>query len=239
MLVAERGRAALRVRGLSLWDVPLVRPAAVFTGAYVLATILSVNPRLSWTGAYLRQQGLYTWLAYPLFFLVTVLLVRERRQVERIVAGMLVAGAAVALHALLQLYGYDPLPWGGNFDRRAYGPAGNPIFLGAFLIVVIPITVAWLLPRGQERAAPAMGARGQMDRRPRLADPARGRVGRADAVGQPRAGGRPGGGLPGVRARSHCQSRVETIHDRPGQRGGRRRDLLRIASATLPAAAAR
>jgi tetratricopeptide (TPR) repeat protein/O-antigen ligase len=144
VLVAERGRAALRVRGRSLWSVPLVRPAAAFTGAYVLATILSVNPRLSWFGAYLRQQGLYTWLAYPLFFLVTVLLVRRRRQVERVVAAMLVAGAAVALHALLQLYGYDPLPWGGSFDQRAYGPGGNPIFLGAFLIVVIPITSAWL-----------------------------------------------------------------------------------------------
>jgi tetratricopeptide (TPR) repeat protein len=151
--LAERGRVALRVRGLPLWRVPLVAPAAALGGAYALATLASVNPRISFFGAYLRQQGTYTWLSYLLFFLAIVLLVRERRQIERIVSAMLLAGGVVALHTFTQELGYDPLPWGSSFGGRAYGPAGNPIFLGAFLIMVAPLTAVCLVRAATSRPA--------------------------------------------------------------------------------------
>lgn len=138
----ERGRrGAFRVDGQSLWRVPLVLPALALVAAYLIATVFSIVPRISWWGAYIRRQGTYTFLSYVVIFFAIILLVRHRRQVERIITIILITSLPAALYGVLQHFGRDPLPWGGDVTERVASVAGNPIFIGAYLIMVVPLTL--------------------------------------------------------------------------------------------------
>lgn len=141
IFIIEKGRAALTHDDRPWYRWPLVIPALILSGAYIIATIFSVNPSISWWGAYIRRQGTYTWLSYVAIFLAILLVVRDKRQVNRIVNVMLLASVPAALYAFMQNQGLDPLPWGGDVQRRVSSVAGNPIFISAYLIMVMPLTV--------------------------------------------------------------------------------------------------
>jgi tetratricopeptide (TPR) repeat protein len=139
--VFERGREALSENGRPLWKVPLVLPVLALTAAYLVATAFSIVPHISFWGAYIRRQGTYTWLSYMVIFFSILLLVRERKQVERIVTIILLTSVPPTLYGFLQNRNLDPLPWGGDVVERVSSTAGNPIFIGAYLIMVWPLTL--------------------------------------------------------------------------------------------------
>ena len=131
----------------ALWRTPLVWPVLMLTVAYGLATGLSIAPRISFWGAYLRQQGCYTWLSYVGVYFAILLLVRRRDQIECTVTAIVLASVPPAAYALLQHAGVDPFHWdpGGDRRGRVIGTAGNSVFLGGFLIMVVPLTLARLV----------------------------------------------------------------------------------------------
>lgn len=137
----EQGRESLRISGEPVWKAPLVLPTLILTGSYLVSTLLSVMPRISFWGAYVRRQGTYTWLAYIVIFFAVLLLLRDRRQAGRLVTAVLLASVPATLYAFLQNRGLDPLPWGGDVVSRVSSTAGNPIFIAAYLIMVYPLTL--------------------------------------------------------------------------------------------------
>src|SRR5690606_17951074 len=64
----------------------------------------------------------------------------------------------VSLYGLLQHYRLDPLPWGGDTTFRVASTMGNPIFVAAYLIMVVPLTIARLAQQ-IARAVQGAGAR--------------------------------------------------------------------------------
>ena len=136
-------RAQLKWRApASLWQVPLVKPALVFVAVYAAATAVSIAPRWSFFGSYDRMQGLYLWLCYPLVFLCVLLVARRPAQVDRVMDTLLLASVIPGLYAIFQAAGYDPITWSDLFRQRIVGNFGNPIFLGGFLVLVVPPTVS-------------------------------------------------------------------------------------------------
>ena len=121
--------------------VPLLAPVAAYTGVYLLATALSVSPRISFWGSYQRLEGTYTTLAYIVIFLVTWPTLRTRAQLERLLNVIILTSLPVALYGVLQHYGLDPLPWGGDVVERVTGTLGNAIFIAAYLIMAFFITL--------------------------------------------------------------------------------------------------
>ena len=126
----------------SFWHKPFVLPIAALVVVYLLATIFSIGPRISWAGSYQRLQGTYTTLAYIVIFGLMAITIRSQEQVRRVVSTAIVASIPVALYGLLQHFGHDPLPWGGDVETRVAGHMGNAIFIAAYLIMVIPLTLA-------------------------------------------------------------------------------------------------
>ncbi|MBC8263671.1 MAG: tetratricopeptide repeat protein [Anaerolineales bacterium] len=124
---------------------PLVLPALLFTFAYVLSTVTSVAPHVSFWGSYFRVSGTYNALCYVIFFLLIVLNVRTTRQIERLITVALLASLPIALYGVLQHSGFEPIFPGYDHSRRPISTIGNPIFLGAYLIMVIPLAVGRLL----------------------------------------------------------------------------------------------
>ncbi len=154
---------------LKFFQLPLVGPALIFLGIYLLSTITSIAPRLSFWGYYVRQQGTYTALAYVSLFFLTVSTLRRREQLDRLVTAILLGSLPVALYAVGQHYGLDPFPWrilwkreGEGVTLRAISTLGNPIFLAGYLIMVVPLTVGRLMellagvPGGGKRGIPRL-----------------------------------------------------------------------------------
>ncbi len=132
---------------------PLVGAVALFGIVYVVTTITSLNPEVSFWGSYQRLQGTFVNLCYLALFFFTAALVRRRDQVDRLVTVMVLTSLPVGLYGLLQYAGglpgspiRDPLPWGSDVTQRVTSTMGNPIFLGAWLIMVVPLTLARLVP---------------------------------------------------------------------------------------------
>jgi len=130
---------------------PLALPALLFAVVNILATVLSVAPWISLFGSYNRVQGLYTTLSYLVIFSVAASNLRARAQLERALDVIVFVSLPVALYGMIQHFGLDPL-WGLKTSGRVTAQLGNSIFLAAYLIMVVPLTLARGLPKLQRFA---------------------------------------------------------------------------------------
>ncbi|MBN1401758.1 MAG: tetratricopeptide repeat protein [Anaerolineae bacterium] len=133
-----------------LKSTPLVLPALALTLVYLLTTITSVVPRISFWGSYQRLQGTYTTLSYLVIFFALLGHLRRPEQLRRIWMTIILTSLPISLYGLVQHYGLDPLPWGGDVTFRVAANMGNAIFIGAYLIMAIPLTLARILQLQRE-----------------------------------------------------------------------------------------
>ncbi len=129
----------------SIWRVPFVLPVVALAVVYLLSTLFSVTPTVSWAGSYQRLQGTYTTLSYLVIFGIIAVTMRTEVQWRRVVTLAIIISIPVALYGMLQRFGLDPLPWGGNVQNRIAGHMGNAIFIAAYLIMVTPLTLARII----------------------------------------------------------------------------------------------
>ena len=144
--IAEAGRGALTWSGRPLWRLPLVAPVLALAGLQLVSTLASIAPHDSFWGAYVRNHGTYTWLAYVMIFLAGPLSCRGRARVDRVVDAILIGSVPPSLYGVLQHFGIDLIRWTGEeMTVRVNSTLGNPIFLGALIVMVVPLTVARLI----------------------------------------------------------------------------------------------
>jgi tetratricopeptide (TPR) repeat protein len=133
----------------SLWQrlsaVPLVVPTILLVGSYLLSTILSVAPQISLWGSYMRLQGTYTTYSYIVIFFLMLGSLRQREQVDRLCSTIILTSLPISLYGILQHFGLDSLPWSGEVTERVASNMGNSIFVAAYLIMTVPLTLARLL----------------------------------------------------------------------------------------------
>jgi tetratricopeptide (TPR) repeat protein/O-antigen ligase len=140
-VMASRKRLSENITIKGLLKVPLVLPVASLMLAFFIATIFSVTPRISFWGSYQRLQGMYTTFAYLVLFATLIGNLKEKAQIERLITTAVLTSLPISLYGVLQHFGIDPIPWGGDVTRRVASHMGNPIFVAAFLIMVFPLTV--------------------------------------------------------------------------------------------------
>jgi len=141
-----------RVIGRSLWREPLLLAVVALVAAYLLSTALSVNPRMSFWGSYLRSQGTISMLSYVTIFAAIAANLRRPAQLWRLVHTMILVGAVVGLYGIVQGLGQDPLPWRGGLGR-VLSTFGNALFAGAYLVMVLPLTGVCLAREVRDRRA--------------------------------------------------------------------------------------
>lgn len=132
-------------RADSMWRQPLVLPVILLVLIYAISTAFSVTPFVSWAGSYQRLQGTFTTFSYIVIFALLLSVMRTRAQVDRLITIVIVTSIPVALYGVLQHELRDPLPWGGDTSQRVAGHMGNAIFIGAYLIMAIPLTIARII----------------------------------------------------------------------------------------------
>jgi tetratricopeptide (TPR) repeat protein len=136
--------------GLGGWRGALRQPVAwacaALAAAQALSAALSVAPAVSLMGSYPRLQGLLTDFSYLALFAVVASTANHRAALERLITVVIVTSLPVSLYGLLQHYQLDPVAWNGTLvGVRVTSTLGNPIFVGAYLIMAVPLGLARLL----------------------------------------------------------------------------------------------
>ncbi len=124
--------------GRTCLDVPV---AAFLLGA-ILATVFSGDPFISFFPSVSRGDGLLIYVAYGAMALVAARL--DRTDVSILLPGVLAGGALVSAIAVGQYYGLDMTHWFGNgapgdWLPRTSATLGNPILLGGYISLLLPI----------------------------------------------------------------------------------------------------
>ncbi len=120
----------------------LALPTLLLIGALLVSTAASVLPAVSLWGSYVRLQGTYTALAYIVVFFIVASSLRSKAQLERLVFVLIYTSLPISLHGVIQHLKLEFMPWLGDVTARVTSTMGNAIFIGAYLIMVIPITFA-------------------------------------------------------------------------------------------------
>jgi len=124
-----------------VWSVPFIIPILLLIVAYLLSTMFSVARFVSWWGSYQRLQGTYTFLSYVIIALLTMGHLRRPDQIRRLQHVIIMTSLPIAFYGIFQHYNLDPLPWGGDVSIRIAANAGNAIFLAAYLIMAVFLTM--------------------------------------------------------------------------------------------------
>ncbi|MBU1747091.1 MAG: tetratricopeptide repeat protein [Chloroflexi bacterium] len=144
----EEPASTSAVTSLLAWlRTPLIIPTLFLVAVYLIATVFSIVPHISLWGSYQRLQGTYSMLSYVVIFLLLMQTMRTREQVDRLITTMILTSLPAALYGILQHFDLDPLPWGGDTQTRVASMMGNAIFIGAYLIMAVPLTLARLMDR--------------------------------------------------------------------------------------------
>lgn len=120
---------------------PFFIPVTALIVAYLLSTIFSVAGFVSWFGSYQRLQGTYSFLAYVTIGGLAAATLRRPEQLRRVQHAVILTGLACSIYGIVQHYGLDPLPWGGDVQSRVAANAGNAIFLAAYVIMAFFLTL--------------------------------------------------------------------------------------------------
>jgi hypothetical protein len=129
--------------------------ALLFGAALGLTTLFSVDPHTSLWGSYERQQGLLSYGAYLLLFLLTAAKLRSRAHVVRLLTALVWGSAPIVAYDLRQAAGLDPLGWQTDAASPVLSTLGRANFLGSYLVLDHPN----LHP---EKQAALGGARGRL-----------------------------------------------------------------------------
>ena len=118
--------------------VPLAIPTLSYAAVFILATVVSIAPAISFWGSYQRLQGTFTNLSYISLGILIALYLRRRAQLDRLVVVMILASLIAVGYGLVQHLQLDPLPWRGDVASRVASTMGNSIFVAAYMIMVLP-----------------------------------------------------------------------------------------------------
>jgi O-antigen ligase/tetratricopeptide (TPR) repeat protein len=131
---------------------PLALGLVLMLLSAAVSTAVSISGWTSLVGAHESFSGLPTVLGYTVLFFAVRTLVRTPAVARALLVGPVVASAAVAGYAWVQVLGVDPLPWervATLGERvRTFSTLGHPNHLAAYLAMALPFTVLWA-----ERAA--------------------------------------------------------------------------------------
>ncbi|MBN1486502.1 MAG: hypothetical protein JW981_02595 [Anaerolineae bacterium] len=123
------------------WRTPMVLAATLTMVLYSVSSIFSLVPYTSFIGSYQRLQGTFTLFGYLVIFFAILTSLRTREQLSRLITVLILNSLPVALYGIIQHNGLDPLPWAGDVQTRVASNMGNAIFVAAYLIMIVPLTV--------------------------------------------------------------------------------------------------
>lgn len=134
-------------RPLRFRNIPLTIPLIAYGISAILSTLFSISPKLSIFGDIWRLESVFTLLSYVILVFLFSNLVETEKQFQQLMKGLFISASLVALYAIIQYSGYNPTEHFIPLFRhnRINSTIGNTNFLGKFLVLVIPLYMAYYL----------------------------------------------------------------------------------------------
>ena len=127
----------------TFWDIPL----AVFFLSQLLSFAISIDRHTSFWGYYSRfNGGLASTLAFLLLYWALVSNL-DRKKTLNLLFFTLGSAVLVASYAVLEHFGIDAQYWVQDVQSRVFSTIGQPNWLAAWIIILIPLT--WALALNQ------------------------------------------------------------------------------------------
>ncbi len=147
---------------ISMPKTPLDIPIALFFISQVLATVFSIHPFTSLFGYYSRfHGGLLSTLTYMVLFYAVVGTVRPK-EIKKLLYTLLISGILVSIYAAFEHFGHSFSCllvtkgssfgvdcWVQDVQSRVFATFGQPNWLAAFLIGLIPISLSGISVRSR------------------------------------------------------------------------------------------
>lgn len=151
--LSSRGRG-LRLRFVAAVDAPM----AAFVVLNLLALGFSTDRHQSLFGERLQHQGTLTTLLYVGFFYAARIAITNGRRLLVLFGATALGAVLVSGYGIVQEVGLDPI-WKGYLPfGRVFSTIGQPNALAAYLVIVIPGTVAWAWARSRWARVVALAA---------------------------------------------------------------------------------
>ncbi|QQG41510.1 MAG: O-antigen ligase family protein [Candidatus Woesebacteria bacterium] len=129
----------------TILDIPLL----VFFASQLISTLLSIDPSTSWFGYYSRfNGGLLSTISYTLLYWTFVSNL-DRKHTLRILYTVLCSAAIVSIYGVLEHWGIDKALWVQDVKSRVFSTLGQPNWLAAYVVALLPITWALALEKSQ------------------------------------------------------------------------------------------
>ena len=124
---------------------PLSGAVALLALVLVITTATAVQWRLSLWGSYERSQGAITLLTYLLLFLLAAEQFTTLPRARQVIRALVAASGLIVLFSLGQALGWNPFNLVSDARSPLYATLGRANFVGAYLALLVPLTLALLL----------------------------------------------------------------------------------------------
>ena len=125
----------------SILDFPIL----LFLASQVASTYLSIDPRTSLFGYYSRfNGGLTSLFSYAILYWAYVSNMTAKESKNSLIA-LLASSYIVSVYAFLQRLGVDRSIWDQNVQERVFSTFGQPNWLAAWIVAIIPLTWAYTI----------------------------------------------------------------------------------------------
>lgn len=116
-----------------------IQAILVFLSVLALSIIFAIRPEVSFWGAFSRQGGVINMLFYVLLFLLSIQILRKKKDQILLLKTISYSGLLVSIYAIIQQLGLDIFSSESTdlFAGRSFASMGNPTMLGAFLLFPI------------------------------------------------------------------------------------------------------
>lgn len=138
LLVFLYYRYAVTAERFILYRSPLDIPVLFFVVTGILTLVVSDQPLLGLIGKYRRYEGLPALLSFAAIYFVATQSIRDEKSFERLLKALAAGLVPILLYGIAQASGYD---FAGVFlfERRIHSSLANPILLGAYLVILLPL----------------------------------------------------------------------------------------------------
>ena len=127
----------------TILDIPLL----IFLGSQIISTLFSIDILTSLFGYYSRfNGGLFSIISYALLYWAFVSNTK-RPEINRIISITLLSAVLVSIYGVLEHFGIDKNIWQQDVQSRVFSTLGQPNWLAAWLVALIPITWFQILDR--------------------------------------------------------------------------------------------
>ncbi|MEJ2348009.1 MAG: O-antigen ligase family protein [Patescibacteria group bacterium] len=125
-------------------------PLLIFLGSQIISTIFSIDPHTSLFGYYSRfHGGLLSSISYVILYWAYVSNMDFSKTMKAIYI-TLASAALISFYGVLEHFGIDKNIWVQDVQNRVFSTLGQPNWLAAWLVALLPITWGLMVLKNQK-----------------------------------------------------------------------------------------